>query len=329
MEMRMPIRVFPVLLILASAAALAAVPTFGDSDGHFDRTLSVTGPVDLTVQTGSGTVTVRRGDSSKVEIHGKIRANHWHEGGDVEARIHELETKPPIEQNGNTIRVGHFDDRDRERNISISYELIVPAESKARVESGSGDQSVQGINGPVDTSSGSGNQQVANIGGEARARSGSGEIELNSIGGISHATAGSGSIRAGGIAGGLTASSGSGNIKLEQTAPGDVEISTGSGDIEIRGAKGSMRATTGSGSIHAEGRPTGEWRLRSGSGDVTAELPRDSAFNVVARSSSGNIETSHEMTVEGTLSRRQLHGKVNGGGVLVDLSTSSGTINIR
>lgn len=325
--MRVRMRAFPALLILASAAALAALPTFGDNEGHFDRTLSVTGPVDLTVQTGSGTITVRRGDSSKVEIHGTIRANHWHVGGDVEARIHEIETKPPIEQNGNTIRVGHFD--DREQNISISYELIVPAESKARAESGSGDQSVEGINGPVDASSGSGNQHVANIGGEARARTGSGEIELNSIGGNSHATAGSGSIRAVGIAGGLTASSGSGNIKLEQTAAGDVEISTGSGDIEIRGAKGSVRATTGSGSIHAQGRPTGDWRLRSGSGDVTAELPRDAAFDVVARSSSGNIETSHEMTVEGTLSRGQLHGKVNGGGVLVDLSTTSGTINIR
>jgi hypothetical protein len=329
MEMRVRTRVFPTVLILASAAALAALPAFGDSEGHFDRTLSVTGPVDLTVQTGSGTITVRRGDSSKVEIHGKIHANHWGVGGEADARIHEIETKPPIEQNGNTIRVGHFDDRDRDRNISISYELIVPAESKAHAESGSGEQSVNGINGPVDASSGSGNQYIANIGGQARARTGSGEIELNSIGGNSQATAGSGSIRAVGIAGGLTASSGSGNIKLEQTAAGDVEISTGSGDIEIQGAKGSVRATTGSGSIHAQGRPTGVWRLRSGSGDVTAELPKDAAFDVVARASSGNIETSHEMTVEGTLSRRQLHGKVNGGGVLVDLSTSSGTINIR
>ena len=125
------------------------------------------------------------------------------------------------------------------------------------------------------------------------------------------------------------ASSGSGNIKLEQAAAGDVEISTGSGDNEIKGAKGAVKATTGSGSINAQGQPTGEWRLRSGSGDVTAELPKEAAFDLVARSSSGNIETSHEMTVQGTLSQHELHGKVHGGGVLVDLSTSSGTINIR
>jgi hypothetical protein len=329
MEMMLRLRVLPALVILAWAAAFAAVPTFADSEGHFDRTLTVTGPADLMVQTGSGAITVRRGDSNKVEIHGKIRAGHWHLGGDIEARIHEIETNPPIEQNGNTIRIGHFDDRERERNVSISYELVVPAESKLRAESGSGEESVDGINGPVDASNGSGGQRLTNIGGEVRARTGSGDIELNSVRGNAHATAGSGTIRAVGLAGGLTASSGSGNIKLEQTAAGDVEISTGSGDIEIRGAKGGVRATTGSGTIHAQGQPSGEWRLRSGSGDVTAECPKEAAFDVVARSSSGNIETSHEMTVEGTLSQHELRGKVHGGGVLVDLSTSSGKINIR
>jgi hypothetical protein len=327
--MKVRLRVFPALLILALAGALATAPTFADTEGHFDRTLTVTGPVDLTVQTGSGTITVRRGDSSKVEIHGKIRASSWKLGGDIEARIHEIEANPPIEQTGNTIRVGHFNDRDRDHNISISYELIVPAESKLRAESGSGDQTVDGISGPVDASSGSGNLHLANITGEARMRAGSGEIDLNLIGGSVHASAGSGSIHAIGIAGGLNASSGSGNINLEQTAAGDVEISTGSGNIELKGAKGAVKATTGSGSIQAQGQPAGEWRLRSGAGNVTAELPREAAFDLVARSSSGNIETSHEMTVQGTLSQHELHGKVHGGGVLVDLSTSSGTIYIR
>ena len=62
--MRASLRVFSALLILGLTVAVALVPAFADSEGHFDRTLAVTGPVDLTVQTGSGTVTVRRGDSA-------------------------------------------------------------------------------------------------------------------------------------------------------------------------------------------------------------------------------------------------------------------------
>jgi DUF4097 and DUF4098 domain-containing protein YvlB len=316
-------------MIMALVVAAIAVPAFAGDEGHFDRTLPVTGAVDLTVQTGSGAIAVRPGGSSEVQIHGTIHSDHWHPGGNVEAHIREIEMNPPIEQNGNTIRVGHFDDQDRERGISISYELIVPSESKLRAESGSGGQTVEGIHGPVEANTGSGSQRFANIGGEVRARAGSGEIELNSISGNVHATAGSGTIRALGIAGGLTASSGSGNIALEQTSPGDVEISTGSGEIEIKGAKGAVKATTGSGSIHAQGQPASEWRLRSGSGNVTAELPKGAAFDLIARSNSGHIETSHELNVEATINRSELRGKANGGGVLVDLTTSSGSINIR
>jgi Putative adhesin len=325
--MRSRVRVIPALLIFMMAA-VAAMPAFAQQDGHFDRTLSVTGAVDLSVQTGSGNITVRPGDASKVEVHGVIHANHSWMGGDVAARIHDIETNPPIQQNGNTIRIGHFDDREREHNISISYEVIVPAQTKLHSESGSGDESIDGIAGPIETTSGSGELKVSNIGGEVHARTGSGGVELNSIKGNARVSSGSGTIRAIGIAGGLNASSGSGEVKLEQTAAGDIDISTGSGDVEIKGAKGAVHVSTGSGEINAQGVPTGDWKLRTGSGSVTVNFPPEAAFDLYARSSSGNIETKHEISVEGTMSQRELRGKVKGGGVRVELSTSSGSINI-
>lgn len=319
--------VLGMLAMMALAVAITASPVFaGSSEGHFDRTLNVTGTVDLDVQTGSGDITVRTGDSSKVEIHAKIHGSGW---GDVEQHIHEIENNPPIEQSGNTIRIGHIENRDWKHNISISYELVVPSQTKLRSESGSGDQRADGISGPADMNSGSGSLRVKNIGGEVRARTGSGDIGLETIHGNAHASAGSGTIRAIGIGGGLTASSGSGDVKLEQTASGDVDISTGSGDVEIKGVKGGARVTTGSGSITAQGDPTGDWRLHSGSGSVSVDLPPQAAFNLVARTSSGNIETAHEISVQGKISPRELQGKVGGGGPLVELSTSSGTIEIR
>ena len=90
-------------------------------------------------------------------------------------------------------------------------------------------------------------------------------------------------------------------MKFEQTAAGDVEIGTGSGDVEIKGAKGAVKVQTGSGSITAQGDPTGDWRLHTGSGDVSVELPQKAAFNLVARTSSGSIDTSREIAVQGKL----------------------------
>jgi len=325
--MKVSMRAFAVLLVLvALSAALTAFPALAASEGHFDRTLAVTGAVDLDVQTGSGEISVRTGDSTKVEIHAKIHGSGW---GDVEQRIHEIENNPPIEQTGNTIRIGHIENHEWKRNISISYELIVPAQTKLRSESGSGDQKVEGVNGPAEMNSGSGGLHVKNIGNEVRVQTGSGDVELENIHGSAHASAGSGTIHAIGIAGGLTASSGSGNVRLEQTAAGDVDIRTGSGDVEIKGVRGGAKVSTGSGSITAQGDPTGDWGLHSGSGTVRVTFPSQAAFNLVAKSSSGNIETSHEISVQGNISPRELHGKVGAGGPLVELSTSSGSIEIR
>src|SRR5580704_10173804 len=327
MKMKVSMRAFPVLLVLvALSVALAAFPALAASEGHFDRTLTVTGAVDLDVETGSGEITLRTGDSTKVEIRAKI---HGSGGSEVEQRIREIENNPPIEQSGNTIRIGHIENHDWKRNISISYELIVPAQTKLRSESGSGDQKVEGIGGPADMNSGSGSLQVKNIGNEVRVRTGSGDLKLEAIHGSVRASAGSGTIQATGIAGGLTASSGSGSVRLEQTAAGDVDISTGSGDVEIKGVQGGAKVSTGSGSITAQGDPTGDWRLHSGSGSVRVVFPSQAAFNLVARSSSGNIETSHEISVQGNISPRELRGKVGAGGPLVELSTSSGSIEIR
>ncbi len=322
---------FPALLalVLSLAATMASRPALASDDGHFDRTLTVIGAVDLDVQTGSGEISVRTGDSSKVEIHGRIHANHGWFGAEAEQRVHEIEANPPIEQNGNTIRVGHIENHDWKNNISISYELVVPVQTKLRSESGSGDQVIAGIAGPADASSGSGRLRLSNMGGETHARTGSGDIELNGIQGAAKVVAGSGSIRAIGIAGALTASSGSGSVKFEQTAAGDVEIGTGSGDVEIKGANGALKVQTGSGSITAQGNPSGDWRLHTGSGDVTVELPQQAAFNLVARTSSGNIDSSREIAVQGKLSPRELQGKAGGGGPTVELSTSSGSIQIR
>jgi len=50
--------------------------------------------------------------------------------GNAEAKIKRLEDNPPIQQSGNDIRIGHIDDPELRHNISISYEVTVPAENR-------------------------------------------------------------------------------------------------------------------------------------------------------------------------------------------------------
>ena len=309
-----------VLLVLGSLPAIAA-------EGSFDRTLSVTGPVRLDVSTGSGSIQVRTGSGNQVHVTGHIKSTDWF--GNAEDRVKQIEANPPIQQSGNDIRIGHIEDREMMRNISISYELVIPADTELRSHTGSGSQTIAGVHGATEVSSGSGSLHVSDIGSRLRAETGSGDIDLDRIQGAVRVRAGSGSIRATAVAGGFDAETGSGRISLEQSAPGSVRVDTGSGGMELRGVKGSLDARAGSGGIQVEGEPTGPWTVHTGSGTVRLQLASSASFDLDARTSSGSLSVDQPVTVQGSLAKKHIQGKVRGGGVPVDVETGSGNIEIR
>src|SRR5690348_11233194 len=287
------------ILAVISFSILAVIPVRGaEAEGSFDRTLKVTGPAEVEVTTGSGNIDVRTGATGGVHVHATIRAsNHSHfDSADAERKIHELETHPPIEQDGNSIRIGRIEDSELQRNISINYELEVPVETRLQAKTGSGNETINGIHGPLKASTGSGSLRISNIGDELDAASGSGDIDATSIKGHARLQTGSGSIRGTGIAGGIVAGTGSGGIRLEQTAPGDVRVETGSGSTELTGVNGVLEARSGSGDITASGNPSGEWSLRSGSGSLTVRLASQVGFDLDAHTSSGRIITDQPIT---------------------------------
>jgi DUF4097 and DUF4098 domain-containing protein YvlB len=217
-------------------AGLALQLAAAERAGSFDRTLTVTGAVDLDVETGSGRIEVRPGDTSTVRIHGVIRAQNDFFGGDGN-RIHEIETNPPISQTGNSIRIGMPHDDWLRRHVSISYELVVPRETRLRAHTGSGSESVEGIHGPAELETGSGSVTVARVDDAVRIRTGSGQIEGSSIHGP------------------INAHTGSGSLRLEQTAPGPLEAHTGSGGVSVRlpaDAAFDLYAHTGSGHVYVD-----------------------------------------------------------------------------
>jgi len=294
------------VLALASATAFASTP-----QGTFERTLQVSGPVDLEVLTHSGDITVRNGPSGSVFIRGKIYVgDHWLFGrrqGDVS----EIQQHPPVRQEGNSIHVDYVNVHD----ISVDYEITVPPDTTVRTRSGSGDQTIEGTRGNADLQSGSGDMRLANLAGEIRLQTGSGNVRAHDI---------SGPVRGG---------AGSGDIQVDETGSGDIDLHTGSGNITVRGIQGGFRADAGSGDITAEGTHTSAWQIRTGSGNVHVRLPGNSAFDAEITTGSGTIDVDSpiEMTVQGRVqeSRKSIRGKVRGGGPLLSVRTGSGDIHIQ
>ncbi len=319
------------LLVVAAFAASTALGAHGlASEGRFERTLKVTGPVDLDVSTGSGDITVRTGDASTVHVVGIIKSerNLSSDTGDIEKRIRAIESNPPVVQHGNIIKIGQIEDRELTRHISISYQLVVPAEARLRSETGSGDQAIQGLARQVEASSGSGDLALSNLGDIVRASTGSGDIRIEGTKGHVRANTGSGDIKASGIGGGFHASSGSGNIELEQTAGGDVDVDSASGTVNLRGVHGSLRVQTASGNVTVDGQGQGTWKLDSASGNIRIGLPSQQGFNLRARTVSGSINTTRQITAQGTISEHELNGKYGNGEFTLEVSTVSGDVAI-
>lgn len=299
------------------------------AEGTFQKTLQVSGPVNLDVSTGSGSIHIQTGGSGQVQITGHIKITNWLSFSSDEDKVKRIQANPPIQQSGNDIRIGHIEDFDLRRNVSISYEVTVPPNTQVHSQTGSGSQTVRGVQGSVEATTGSGSVTISDIGNTVRAETGSGSMDLSNIKGNVRARAGSGSIRATGIAGGFEGNTGSGHITLEQTAAGAVRAETGSGGLELSGVHGSLEARAGSGSIHVDGNPSGAWTVHSGSGSVHMRVPTNVSFNLDAQTSSGSISVDHPVTVQGSLSKKHIQGKVGGGGVPVDVQTGSGNIEIE
>ncbi len=291
-----PLMYLPLLLLaggLGSACSVDLEAGVASAGGRFERELTTDGAVDLDVRTGSGSIEIRRGGGNEVRIIGNIRAHRgfWNSSS-AEERVRRIEANPPVSQNGNSIRVGEFEERDLSRNVSISYEILVPARTSVRSRTGSGGHRIDSLDGRVD------------------AETGSGSIRLGRIGGPVVASTGSGSIEVMGAAGGLTAR-------------------TGSGSIDATGIVGGVSAKTRRGGVKIERTPTSDWTVRTGSGSIGLRLPNDAGFNLDVRTGSGSIDTTHPVELRGSISRRQMQGRVRGGGPRIDASAGSGSIRLE
>jgi len=144
--------------------------------------------------------------------------------------------------------------------------------------------------------------------------------------------------------------SGDGRISLAQVT-GDLRLNSGDGAIEASGLDGRLNATTSDGHISVQGRfdqldlRTGDgrieaevasgskmqsaWSVRTADGGVRLRLPQNFASDLDLRTGDGHITLDFPVTVSGRVSPSNIHGKLNGGGELLQVRTSDGSISLE
>ena len=260
--------------------------------GGFDRSLNVSGPVELDMQTDSGGIAVVAGAPGVVKIHAILKAQRkWLSSRDVEDRIRRIEQNPPIEQSGNRIRIGHGSDRNLLEGISMRLEIQAPAEAGLLARADSGGIRVEGLKGRVDCKTDSGGVEIARAGSEVRAEADSGGIRIRGVEGSVFARTDSGGIEAVDVSGPVDVAADSGGIRIGQTKAAYVKARASSGGENLRLAPGQGY----------------DLALSSGSSRISAP----------ALDSSSGV-SPHRVT-----------GKLRGGGPRVDVNIDSGRLVVE
>ena len=234
----------------------------------------------------------------------------------------------------------------------------------AIARTGGGEMRLGRIGGSINCATGGGTIRVDTIGGNAEFATGGGEIWVREVKGALRASTAGGSIHIGRAGAEVMANSGGGLIEVAHaggavaatTLGGSIEVGggknvqceSGAGTIRLKAASGALRAATSHGMILAEispGATLSNSILAASRGDIIVYLPSNLAVTVRARiepaganSSDGvGTEMAHRIVsefgeIQGHWDRGRVitaQGRLNGGGALLELAVSGGSIYLR
>lgn len=112
---------------------------------------------------------------------------------------------------------------------------------------------------------------------------------------------------------------------------GDFRASTVNGGVKVVDARGRLDASTTNGSISAEMAavaPDADLEFDTTNGSVTISLPDDVRADLRLRTTNGGIEVDLPVRVS-EQTRRRFDGTLNGGGGMLRVETTNGSIRIR
>jgi hypothetical protein len=287
--------------------ATAAAPRASAED--VVKSFNVAGRANVRVDTNDGSVRVTSSDSKQVEFRVE------YQGFELGRNLH-IDTRQDGDKVELTARIiGHwginFNWGHNSRRLHI--EVRMPRDADLQVQTGDGSVSAESINGNVNIHTGDGSVKASSMNGTIDLHTSDGSITVDSLKGDIRLRTGDGSIEA-------------------KDLDGKVEADSGDGHIRLAGRFEALNVKTGDGSVNAQVLPgskmTTNWSLRTGDGSVDMQLPSDFQANIDATTGDGHISLGIPVTVEGTFSKSEIRGKMNGGGQALTIHTGDGSIRL-
>ena len=308
-------------LLTGLIALLAIVPILAKADHQIEKTLRLDPGGRFILDSDAGSMTITGTTESGAKII--ITSNH----DDLE-RLFNFN----FEDGPGTARVTArktFHDHWL-KNLSLHYEVRVPASTQLELKTGGGSIKVYGIKGDSDLKTSGGSVEVSDLAGRLKAETSGGNITLREVTGDARVGTSGGSIEVTSLSGSLHGNTSGGPIHISRV-DGDIDAETSGGSIHIADAGGRVIAKTSGGSVEVSfdrGNAKGG-ELETSGGSVRAAIDPKVNLNLDASASGGGVRSDLPITVVGTVSTSRLHGSLGSGGAELRMHTSGGSIQIE
>jgi hypothetical protein len=287
---------------------------WNDGSGHVRFAVSVPSQYNLEIHTSGGDLEIRGGLTGKIE--GSTS------GGDI--------------------KLGNIFGGPVEVTTSGGDISTAKIEGDGNLKTAGGDIQVGGVNGSLTVNTSGGDINVETVTKSLEARTAGGTINIGNVGGEANVSTSGGDVKVGKVTGKATLHTAGGDIDLKG-ASGIVSAKTSGGDVRLQNITGSINAKTAGGEVEAELIPSGKGgsRLSSSGGDVRLYIDENSKATIEAtirldgwgsRRSRYVVKSEFpKESYETDEESDEIHAvyKLNGGGELIELSTSDSNIEIH
>ena len=277
---------------------------------NFEYTYDLAPGGRISVENMNGSIEVSAGEGDQVHITGTKYASS-------QALLDAL--KVDVAATDKFIQVRTVRPSGRRGNMGAKYVIHVPEEVDLdRLINSNGSIEVNGTAGIVRARTSNGSISVDGLQGGVEATTSNGRISIGRVDGYAVLKTSNGAIRVDELHGHLEAATSNGSIKARIASEGEETARP----IKVSSSNGSVTLTF-------DEQPVSEVIAHTSNASITLRLPEDTAATLKATTSNSSVNTEFQVTVEGKTKKSSLRGTINGGGPLLDLSSSNGSIRIN
>lgn len=336
---------FFLILVLALSGSLLMAQN--DKDPYLIKSLGSESIKNVEVQTSGGYINVSAANALEARLEVYIRGNGGKDNlskEEIKQRLDEMYELNISVSNNKLVAIAKPKVKitDWKRSLSISFKVVVPKNVSTDLQTSGGSISLSGITGNQDFTTSGGSLNVENVSGKVKGRTSGGsiyaenateDIDLTTSGGSITAkncdgklvlTTSGGSLDLRDMKGNIKATTSGGGIK-GMTISGELLAHTSGGSIHLDDLMCSLETSTSGGKIDVSVATLGKYiKIDNSGGNVDLHLPRGVGIDLDL--SADKVKTDELKNFTGRLNEDEIKGKLNGGGVPVDVRSGSGRI---